>query len=389
MQRPFLEVTIRNPSASALICVALSVCAPAFAASEFETLAPHAVIIDYETGTVLFEKDAREAVPPASMTKIMTADMVFEALETGTLTEDTVFRVSENAWRRGGSASGSSTMFLDLNSEVSVGDLLKGVIIQSGNDACIVLAEGMAGSELAFADRMNARGRELGLASINFVNSTGWPDEGHVISTLDLARLAEHTIRTYPERYRLYAEPRFEWNGIAQANRNPLLGRMDGADGLKTGHTEVSGYGLVASAERGGERRIVVVNGLDSEADRARESERLMRAAFDQFRVYDLLASGAAVGEIEVYMGEADTVGVAVAEDVSSGLFRGDRDGLRTRIEYTAAPAPVTKGDTLATLIVSEPGRDERRIELVATEDVARKGAMGRALDSLVAKIRS
>jgi len=381
-----MEVTIFYRAL--LGCSLLAISHGASAQSEFETIAPHAVIIDYETGTVLFEKEAREAVAPASMTKIMTADMVFEALEDGSLSNDTMFRVSETAWRRGGAASGSSTMFLDLDSEVSVADLLNGVVIQSGNDACIVLAEGMAGSEAAFADKMTERAREIGLESATFRNSTGWPHPEHVISTLDLARLAEHTIRTYPQYYSIYAEPRFKWNGISQANRNPLLGRMEGADGLKTGHTEASGYGLVASAERNDERRIVVVNGLDSQADRARESERLMRAAFDQFKVYDLFAAKDVVGEIAVYMGEADVVEVAVANDVSSGLFRGDRKGLSSRIEYVAAIAPVTAGDEVATLIISEPGRDERRVALVAVDNVARKGAFGRAMSALVAKLR-
>ena len=322
------------------------------------------------------------------MTKIMTADMVFEALEDGSLTEDTIFRVSENAWRKGGAASGSSTMFLKLDSEVSVGDLLKGVVIQSGNDACIVLAEGMAGSESAFADQMTERARELGLESATFRNSTGWPDPEHRISTLDLAKLADHTIRTYPQYYDIYAERSFTWNGITQGNRNPLLGRMDGADGLKTGHTEEAGYGLVASAVRNGERRIVVVNGLGSERERARESERLMRAAFDQFKVYDMFASGAEIGEIAVYMGVEDVVGVSAEENVRSGIFRGDRKDLSSRIEYVTAVAPIAKGDEVATLVISEPGRAERRVPLVATEDVAAKGLFGKAMASLANKIR-
>ena len=356
--------------------------------SAFETTAPYAVILDYETGSVLYEKEARVPTAPASMTKIMTAQLVFEALEDGSLSPEQTFRTSEYAWRTGGSASGSSTMFLPLDSETSVMDLLKGVIIQSGNDACIVLAEGMYGSESVFADKMTERARELGLESATFRNSTGWPDPDHVISTLDLARLADHQIRNHPDYYSIYAEPRFEWNGITQGNRNPLLGRMDGADGLKTGHTEASGYGLVASAERGGERRIVVVNGLESERARAQESERLMRAAFDQFKVYDLFAEGDEVGEIDVYMGKAETVKVAVSEKVSAGLFRGDRSGLRSRIEYTQPAAPIAKGDDVATLIVTEPGRDERRVKLVATEDVEAKGAFGKAMASLVAIIR-
>ena len=374
-----------------MFCSALCVAGPAFgqtAESAFETIAPHAVIVDYETGTVLFEKDAREAIAPASMTKIMTADLVFEALEEGSLSMDQVFRTSEYAWRTGGAASGSSTMFLPIDSEVTVEDLLKGVIIQSGNDACIVLAEGMMGSESAFADAMTEKARDLGLESATFRNSTGWPHPDHRISMLDLAKLADHQIREHQEYYDIYAEPSFVWNDITQYNRNPLLRRMDGADGLKTGHTEEAGYGLVASAVRGGERRIVVVNGLDSESDRARESERLMRAAFDQFKVYDLFSSGQEVGEVEVYMGTADTVKVAATDNVKSGLFRGDRKGLASRIEYTEAVAPIARGDEVATLVITEPGRSERRVSLVAVEDVPSKGAFGKAMSALVSKIR-
>ena len=374
-----------------LLAATLLFSAPAFAQSSdtnFNTTAPHAVIIDYDTGTVLFEKNAREPIAPASMTKIMTAQLVFEALDAGEVQEDTIFRTSEYAWRTGGAASGSSTMFLPLDSEASVIDLLRGVIVQSGNDASIVLAEGLAGSESAFADRMTERAQELGMSTAQFRNSTGWPDPDHVVSMLDLARLADHQIREHPEYYEIYAEPNFTWNDITQGNRNPLLGRMDGADGLKTGHTEDSGYGLVASAKRGDERRIVVVNGLESVGARARESERLMRAAFDQFKVYQLFAEGDTVGDVPVYMGTADTVAVTVTEDIKSGLFRGDRKGLASRIEYTVVPAPVAVGDEVATLIVTEPGRPDRRVPLVAAEAVEQRGLLGRAFGALASKIR-
>jgi len=227
-------------------------------------------------------------MPPASMTKIMTAFMVFEALESGQITMDTTFPVSEEAWRRGGVKSGSSTMFLKLNSEVRVEDLLRGVIIQSGNDACIVLAEGLAGSESAFAAHMTTRARELGLNSATFLNATGWPDEGHEISALDLAKLADMMIRRFPQHYSLYSERSFTWNKIKQDNRNPLLGPFTGADGLKTGHTSVSGYGLVGSAERDGQRRIIVLNGTDSKRARRNTAISLMNAAFTQFKVYEV-----------------------------------------------------------------------------------------------------
>ncbi|MEL7232441.1 MAG: D-alanyl-D-alanine carboxypeptidase family protein, partial [Pseudomonadota bacterium] len=284
---------------TALLLTAL----PISAAAQFQTDAPQAVILDHETGIVLFEKSAREPLPPASMTKIMTAHLVFEALAAGDISEDTEFTVSEEAWRRGGAASGSSTMFLDVGSQVPVIDLLRGVIIQSGNDACITLAEGLAGSEDAFARRMTERARDMGLSSATFLNATGWPDEGHEISTLDLAKLARELIQTFPDRYTLYAERSFTWNDITQANRNPLLGRFTGADGVKTGSTSVSGYGLVGSAERDGVRRTIVINGLGSQSERRAVALEIMTAAFRDFDVVDLFKSGDSVGEIEVYMG--------------------------------------------------------------------------------------
>ena len=220
--------------------------------------------------------------------------MVFEALKNGTVTADTKFTVSEEAWRRGGVKSGSSTMFLKVNSSVRVEDLLRGIIIQSGNDACIAIAEGLAGSETAFADQMTARARELGLNSATFRNATGWPHPDHNISAYDLGQLARHSIKTYPNYYSIYGEKSFTWNGIKQGNRNPLLGKFTGADGMKTGSTEASGYGLVGSAIRGDDRRIVVINGLGSKSERAEVSLRLMNAAFDQFKVCLLYTSDAA-----------------------------------------------------------------------------------------------
>lgn len=357
--------------------------------SSFETAAPHVVIMDYDTGLVLYEKDARNAVAPASMTKIMTADLVFERVRNGSLALDTEFSVSEEAWRRGGAKSGSSTMFLDLGSKISVENLLRGVIIQSGNDACIVLAEGIAGSETAFADMMTARAREMGLSSATFRNSTGWPHPEHVISTFDLAQLARHSISTYPKFYEIYAEENFKWNGISQGNRNPLLGRFTGADGLKTGHTEVSGYGLVGSAKRGDIRRIIVVNGLESNSQRRDEALRLMNAAFDQFRIYELFASNAKVGTMPVYMGKTETVDLVVADKVESGLFRGARKDLKAEIRYNgAAVPPIKAGDAVAELVVLEPGKEPRSIPLLAATDVEQKSMMGRVMSTLFEKIR-
>jgi len=357
--------------------------------SSFETLAPHVLIMDHDTGIVLYEKNARAPMAPASMTKIMTAELVFEKLRSGQITLDTEFSVSEEAWRRGGAKSGSSTMFLKLGSTANVEDLLRGVIIQSGNDACIVLAEGISGSETAFADEMTERARELGLETATFRNSTGWPHSEHKISTFDLATLAQNTINNFSEFYPMYSEREFTWNGITQGNRNPLLGRFTGADGLKTGHTEASGYGLVASAKRGNDRRIVVVNGLDSKAQRSNESNRLMRAAFESFKIYNLFAAGDELGRVEVYMGQEDSVAVKIEEDVRIGLFRADRKNLKTQMRYNgAAVAPVTMGDHIADLIIIEPSGENRVIPLKAAADVKAKSAFAKAWNVLLRKIR-
>jgi len=361
---------------------------PAFAQSSFQTEAPHAVIVDAGTGEVLFEKDAREPVAPASMTKIMTAQLVFDALKAGTLTLDTEFKVSEDAWRRGGFASGSSTMALEVNSMVSVENLLKGVIVQSGNDACIVLAQGMAGSESAFAQQMTIRAKELGLTNASFQNATGWPEPPNRISALDLAKLAQKQIEMHPEFYPLYAMREFTWNKTRQFNRNPILGRVQGADGLKTGATEESGYGLVGSAIRGDDRRIIVINGLNSQSERRNVASRLMEAAYTQFRIYDLHAKGEVLGEVDVYMGQAPKVGVSLTQDIQKGFAVVDRKGVKSEIIYSAAKAPIVKGDVVAQLKVTLPGRPGETYDLVATDDVKRKGVFARAWAGLLAKIR-
>jgi len=356
--------------------------------SGFKTQAPHAVIMDAATGEILFEKDARTPMAPASMTKIMTAHMVFDALKDGTVTPDTEFRVSEEAWRRGGVKSGSSTMFLKVKSSVRVEDLLRGIIVQSGNDACIVIAEGMAGSETAFADQMTSKAQEMGLESATFKNATGWPHPEHSISAVDLAKLSKQTIEQHPEYYSLYAERSFTWNGISQGNRNPLLGRFTGADGIKTGSTESSGYGLVGSAVRGNERRIIVVNGLGSKSERSDVSLRLMGAAFDQFKVYDLYAKGDMIGEVDVFMGKVDSVKVKIDEDVVAGLYRGDRSKISSKMTFKTVTAPVAVGDHIADLVISMPGRAERVIPLHAINDVKAKSAFGKAWTVLIRKIR-
>lgn len=375
----------------AILLLAIPVAAaPALAQNTYETDASHAVIMDFETGTILFSKNGDEPMPPASMSKMMTVLMTLEAIESGSLSLDDELPVSEEAWRRGGAASGSSTMFLDVNSRARVEDLLRGVIIQSGNDACIVLAEAIGGSEAAFADMMTQRARELGLENAHFANSTGWPDPDHMVSAEDLARIAQILIRDHPDFYGIWAEREFTYNGIRQYNRNPLLGVFSGADGLKTGHTEDSGYGLVGSAERDGERRIIVFNGMDSNAARAAEAERMMRAALTDYGVYALFAAGDTVEhEAEVFMGTASTVALRVDEDIAVGLHRRARRDMTVSVNYDGpVSAPIAEGDVIATLTVEAPGMEPQDFPLAAADDVPRKGLMGRIGAALVHMIR-
>lgn len=356
----------------------------------FETPAKHLIIIDHASNEILFEKNARIPMAPASMTKIMTASVVFDRIKSGVLSLDDEFIVSENAWRKGGAKSGSSTMFLKPKSKVSVGELLHGVIIQSGNDACITLAEGIAGSEAAFAKMMNEKAKELGLSSANFKNATGWPDEGHEISAYDLVKLARHSINTYPELYQIYAQKSFTWNGIRQANRNPLiLANFLGADGLKTGHTEISKYGFVGSAVQDGQRRIFVVNGLESKAQRRSESLRIMRSAFSEFSVYEIYKKDALAGDVKVFMGKTETVPVMTNQDVNIGLAKLDRNKLKVQIKYLSpVPAPILKGDKIADLVLMVDGNSLKTVPLHAANDVKQKSLVGRLLASLIHKIR-
>ena len=356
-------------------------------AQTFETDADIALIMDFDTGLIMFEKDARKPTPPASMTKIMTAQMVFEAIASGQITEDTQYTVSEDAWRRGGFSSGSSTMALEIGSEVAVMDLLRGIIIQSGNDACITVAEGLAGSEAAFAANMTARAQNMGLASANFVNATGWPDAGHEISAMDLAKLSRLQISQFPDYYALYAERDFTWNGVKQFNRNPLLGRVDGADGIKTGYTSVSQYGLVGSAKRDGVRRIVVLNGVDSENDRRRVAAELIEASFNTFDVMDLASATESLDPIPVFMGVADEVSLMTRGPVHFPILKAERGSISAKVEYTVPAAPIAKGDEVATLIVTHPSGRIDEFPLYAGDAVARKGFFARVMTSLKHKI--
>ena len=362
----------------------------AIAQDQYQTEATHAVIMDFETGEILFDRNGDVAMPPASMSKLMTVLMTLEAIRDGQLSLDDELPVSENAWRRGGAASGSSTMFLEVNSRARVEDLLRGIIIQSGNDACIVIAEALGGSEEAFAEMMTDRARELGLESARFANSTGWPHPDHRISAADLAELARMIIADHPQFYSIWAEREFTYNGIRQYNRNPLLGVFSGADGLKTGHTEESGYGLVGTAERDGVRRIIVFNGMGSNTDRANEAERMMRAAINDYALYDLFTAGDALeAQATVFMGEAETVGLELAEDVQLALHRRARRNMTVSVVFDGpVPAPISAGDEIGRIIVEVPGQEDREFAVVASEDVARMGLMGRIGAALAHMIR-
>ena len=354
--------------------------APASAFPTIETQAQFAYIVDAQTGAVLLDKNAEQRMYPSSMTKMMTAYIVLDKLQKGELKLEDQFAVSENAWRRGGAKSDSSTMYLELASRPTVEQLIKGVIIQSGNDACIVLAEGISGSEEAFADMMNKVAKQMGMRDTNFRNTTGYPDPDHWSTARDLAILAKRSIEDHPDYYKLYAEKEYTYNNIRQGNRNPLLYKSLGVDGLKTGHTEAAGYGLAASASREGGRRIIMVlNGLPSIKARAAESERILDWAYREFENVTLFKQGDTIDNVDVWLGNAKQVQLVAAEPLTVTLPRKSRREMKVT-EFYEAPlqAPVRKGDKVAKLVITAPGVDPVELPLVAGADVDRLGAFGR-----------
>ena len=331
---------------------ALTLAQPA-RAQTFQTAAPHAILMDAESGSVLFEKAADEPFAPASMAKLMTTDIVFEALKSGRLSMDTEFTVTEDAWRRGGAGGGGSSMFAQVNSRIKMSDLVRGLIVQSGNDAAITIAENMAGSEAAFANMMNQRAREIGLTRSTFRNATGYSAPDQKVSARDMAKLALHLIETYPDLYKIFAEREFTWNKIKQQNRNPLLTLDIGADGLKTGYLEESGYALTASAVQNGQRLILVISGLKTARDRASESRKLMEWGFRAFEPRQVFASGETVAEASVFGGEKGSVPVVAKRPVRLLLPRGSGDRISARIVYQGPlPAPVEAGQEIGRLRV-------------------------------------
>ena len=359
---------------AAALSLAVLLLIPALARAEFESTAREVFLYDMNTGTVLFEKDADVPMPPASMSKIMTSYMVFEKLRDGTLSMDDTFTVSEKAWRKGG-----SKMFVEVGKQIRIEDLLRGVIIQSGNDASIVLAEGISGSEEAFAEAMTRKAQELGMTNSTFANATGWPDDYQRMSARDLATLAARIITYFPEFYAFYSEKEFTWHGIRQGNRNPLLYRNTGADGLKTGHTEEAGYGLTASAERNGRRLILVATGMKSMKERGRETERILNWGFREFDNYTLFESGQTVDEAEVWLGSTPTVPLASPRDIVVTLPRKLRNEMSVSVSYQQpVPSPITEGDQIAVLRVTAPGRAPQEFPLLAARTVDQLGPFGR-----------
>lgn len=357
---------------AALIAAAAALAGGAVA--EVTTAAPHAIIMDFETGAVLFEKDADRPVPPSSMSKLMTAAIVFEQLKNGQLKLTDEFPVSEKAWRMEG-----SKMWTRVDTKISLDALLNGVIVQSGNDACVVIAEGIAGSEEAFAALLTKKAREWGLNNSTFANSTGWPDDNHKMSTRDLALLARKIIKDYPDYYGFYAKKEFTWEKIRQPNRNPLLYSFKGADGLKTGHTEAAGYGLVGSAVINGDRRIIVVNGLTSEKERASETERLMHLAFNDFSKRTLYEQGAIAGDALVFAGAAPSVPLVAGEPISMIISRADAAAVSAKVIYEGpVEAPIEEGQQIGVLRITAGQGDAREFPLYAGKAVKSVGPLGR-----------
>lgn len=339
-----------------------------------DTIARQALIVDFDTDAVLLEKNPDERMPPSSMSKLMTMYVVFDMLKQGRLKLDQELPVSERAWRMGG-----SKMFVQIGTQVPVEALMRGVIVQSGNDACVVFAEAISGSEQQFAELLNQKAREIGLTDSTFRNATGWPDPEHRMTCRDLARLAKRLISDFPEYYKVYNERSFAWNNISQDNRNPALARVAGADGLKTGHTEEAGYGLTASAKRGDRRLILVFNGLPSMKARAEESERLLEWGFREFENVVLFRAGDPVEEVPVHLGNRRTVPLVGAKDMVVTLPRSWRNKLQARVQYEAPlEAPVAKGRELGKLLVSGQGVPNLQLPLLAGADVDRLGLIPR-----------
>ncbi|HEU0223417.1 MAG TPA: D-alanyl-D-alanine carboxypeptidase family protein [Paracoccaceae bacterium] len=352
------------------LCLALM----AQAAPALDTAARAALVVDHRTGAVLLAKNADMTLSPASMSKLMTLNMLFEALADGRLKLEDEFRVSAKA-----AAMGGSKMFLREGARVRVADLIRGIVVQSGNDACVVVAEGLAGSEQAFAEKMTERARQIGLVDSTFTNASGWPEPEHKMSARDLVALSRRLIQTFPEFYPYFAETEFTWEGIRQQNRNPLLYLGIGADGLKTGHTEEAGYGLVASAVKGDRRVVLMIAGLSSTTGREEEAERLVAWAFREFENRVLFKKGTPLAEAAVWLGAAESVPLVPAEDIVATLPVGMRDQVKLSAIYSGPVlAPVAEGQPLGRLVIEAPGLAPVQVPLVAGRAVEEGGYLVR-----------
>ena len=357
------------------LLVAFSLCGgDARAQTGFETRATAAYVMDLNSGTVLLDKNSDEPLPPASMSKLMTLTMLFEAIEDGRMTLDTPFTVSERAHRMGG-----SRMFLETRHRPTAEDLIRGIAVLSGNDATVVVAEGLAGTEEAFATMATRRARDLGMENTTIANSSGWPHPEHRMSMRDLAILAEHMITEYPQFYPYLSEPEFTWNNITQSNRVPLLGAGVGLDGLKTGFTSEAGYSLTGSAQQGDRRIIFAFSGLGSERERIEEAERIINWAFRQFTEATVARAGTTLAEAEVWMGEGATVPLTLAEDLRILIPAiAQRDVSAEAVFDTPVPAPIQAGQAVGELVVRVPDMEDRSVPLVAAVDVAEGGFVTR-----------
>lgn len=368
------------------ILVLSPLAATAQSPDSFESKADEAILLDANSGAVLYEKNADALIEPASMSKLMTMTMVFEALARKDITLDTEIPVSVDAWKRGGSPSGGSTMYAAVNSRVKVRDLMRGSIIQSANDACIAFAEALAGTEEAFAAKMTARAKELGLQNAVFKNATGLPDPEHLMSVRDLSVLARNIIRTYPEHYKIYGERSFTWNKIEQQNRNPLLADYPGADGMKTGYTRSAGYGLVGSAVRDGRRLLLVVGGLKTAGDRKLEAQKMLDWGFRQFKSIDVYAGGETVSKVRVWGGEVRSINLVTTQPVRISLSAAEQAKVEVKLVYNGPLlAPVNAGQTVGEVRFLVDGNQVASAPLRPEGDVAPTQSMfSRAMDSIL-----
>lgn len=349
-----------------------------FNSNAIESIAKTALLIDLSTGEVLLDKNSEERTYPSSMTKIMTALMAFEKIKDGTLSMDQEFLISKKAWKMGG-----SKMFIEVDKKVKVSDLLLGVVVQSGNDASIAIAEGISGSEETFAIEMNNLAKRIGLTNTNFVNSSGWPNDNHYTTAKDLAKIAEYTLNEHPKLYEMYAITEFTYSGIKQDNRNPLLYSFDGADGFKTGHTQAAGYGLVGSAKRGDRRLLLVLNGLETSRSRAQESLRLMDWGFNNFQLVDFYKQGEIVIEASTWLGKQEKVKLSSQQDISISIPKTHLSDMKVEVLVEEPiPTPISINDQVGLVQISYADK-KLQYPLLASENIEQKGFFSRITSAL------